>query len=147
MTESLPIAEYLEETRKDVPLLPTDPFKRLQVRRLCEVINSGVQPITNLSVLKKVETELNGSKEEWAKFYLTEGLKQFENLLTKTKGKYCFGDEVTLADTFLIPQLYNADRFKVDMSLFPQINAVRANLNELDAFKKADANSQPDCTD
>ena len=128
-------------------MLPSDPHKKFLVRRLCEVINSGTQPIQNLPVLVKVEKELGGNREEWAKFYINEGLRQFEEFLGESKGTYCVGDTVSLADAFLIPQLYNAARFKVDMSAFPKIVEVQKNLEALEAFQKADPSQQPDCTE
>ena len=103
MTESMPIAEYLEETRPDSKkLLPADPIKRFHVRRLCEVINAGTQPIQNLGILKRVEAA-GGDKLAWAKETNLKGLTVFETLLKESAGKYCVGDEVTLADAFLIP--------------------------------------------
>ena len=110
LTESMAIAEYLEELHGAKPLLPVDAMERMKVRRLCEVINSGTQPIQNLGVLKRVEA-FGGDKAAWAKETNLKGLETFEKLVSKTAGKYCHGDEVTLADAFLIPQLYNAARF------------------------------------
>lgn len=76
---------------------------------------------------------------------IRKGLSVFETFISKTKGKYCFGDEVTMADVFLIPQLYNAERFKMDIATeFPCIAEVKANLDLIPEFEKAHANSQSD---
>ena len=109
MTESMAICEYIEEVYggDGVRLLPTgaddaSAFKRLQIRRLCEVINSGTQPIQNVGVLARV-AEFGGDKKDWAVKTIEKGLGTFEKLIQETAGKYCVGDEVTLADTFLVP--------------------------------------------
>ena len=126
LTESMAICEYLEEVHGDKgkKLLPTDPSERFKVRRLCEVINSGTQPIQNVSILGRVN-EFGGDKMEWAKVTNRKGLDTFEKLLDQSKGKFCVGDEVTLADIFLIPQLYNAVRFGLDLADWPKINEIR----------------------
>jgi len=144
LTQSLPIMEYLEEKFPSPALLPKDAIARSQVRAIAEIINSGTQPLQNLSVLQKLG-DLNVDKAEWAKFYITQGLQAVETMLEKTAGKYCYGDSVSMADLCLIPQLHNAERFKVDMSAFPKIVAVQKALEELPAFKAAHAFSQPDC--
>ena len=136
MTESLPICEYLEEACDGQKLLPEDKKDKFAVRRLCEIINANTQPIQNLPVLGKV-AEIGGDKEEWARWVIERGLTGYEAQIQQTSGKYSFGDSVTLADAFLIPQVYNANRFKLDMSKFPKINAVVANLEQLEAFQKA----------
>mmetsp|Transcript_11802 Transcript_11802/g.11738 ORF Transcript_11802/g.11738 Transcript_11802/m.11738 type:complete len:85 (-) Transcript_11802:32-286(-) len=81
---------------------------------------------------------------QWGQFYIAKGLEAFEQLLKETKGKYCVGDELTLADVFLIPQLYNADRFSVDLKVFPNILQVRETLEALPQFQKAHPSAQPD---
>jgi len=144
LTQSLPILEFIEEKFPSPALLPKEPTARAQVRAISEIINSGTQPLQNLSVLQKLEG-LNVDKTEWGKFYITQGLKAVEAMLERTAGKYCHGDSVTMADLCLIPQLHNAERFKVDMSAFPKIVAVQKALEELPAFKTAHAFSQPDC--
>ncbi|CAL1537571.1 unnamed protein product [Lymnaea stagnalis] len=140
LTQSLPIIEYLEERSPEPPLLPKDIFGRAQVRAISEVVNSGIQPLQNLSVLEKI----GDGKEEWAKFFLEKGLKALEAMLENTAGQYCYGDSVTMADLFLVPQLYNAKRFKVDMTGYPIINRIHDALVQLPAFKAADASQQPD---
>jgi len=142
LTQSISIMEYLEECYPEKPILPKDPLQRAKVRELCEVISSGIQPIQNLSVLQKVGDE---GKMEWGLFWITKGFVALEQLLSKSAGKYCLGDEVTMADCCLVPQVYNANRFKVDMSAFPTITRVHEALITLDAFKAAHPSNQPDC--
>ncbi|XP_064624073.1 probable maleylacetoacetate isomerase 2 [Lineus longissimus] len=142
LTQSLAILEYLEETRPDVPILPKDPAKRAEARAIAELIGSGIQPIQNLSVLQYVGDE---KKMEWAKHWIDRGFQALEKMLAKTAGKYCSGDDLTVADLCLVPQVYNANRFKVDMSKFPVILRVHAELEQLEAFKAAHPSRQPDC--
>ncbi|CAG8522530.1 8520_t:CDS:2, partial [Racocetra fulgida] len=145
LTQSIPILEYLEETRPDKTLLPKEPGKRALVRILIQAIAGDIQPIQNLRVLNQVES-LGGDKNEWAKHFITIGFEGVEKQLEKTSGKYCVGDEVTLADVCLLPQVYNATmRFGVDMKKFPRIQSIADNLYKLDAFKNAQPDKQGDC--
>ncbi len=90
------------------------------------------------------EDEKGAKKVAWAKDIIERGFAALEKELQKTAGRYCVGDTVTLADAYLDPQVYNANRFKVDMKKFPVISRVTAALAELPAFKKAQPSSQPD---
>ncbi|WAR19523.1 MAAI-like protein, partial [Mya arenaria] len=113
-------------------------------RALAEVIAAGTQPIQNLSVLRKVSDKPEG-QAEWANFWIDRGFGAYEKMVQATAGKYSVGDEVTIADVCLVPQLYNAKRFKVDMSKFPTVTRIINALSELDAFKAASPEVQPDC--
>ncbi|XP_070577370.1 maleylacetoacetate isomerase-like [Ptychodera flava] len=144
LTQSLAILEYLEETRPDAPILPKDPAKRAVVRQVSEVIASGIQPIQNLSVLKYVGDE---KKAEWGNYWIDKGFQSLEKILETTAGKYCVGDEVSMADLCIVPQVYNANRFKVDMSKFPIITRINDTLSKLDAFVQSHPSKQPDCPD
>lgn len=141
LTQSISILEYLEEAFPQKPLLPKDLFKRAKVREVCEIIGSGIQPLQNLSVLQKI----GETKMEWGHFYIQKGFVALEQVLANSAGKYCVGDEVTIADCCLVPQVYNANRFKVDMAAFPVISRVHDALMSLDAFKAAHPSQQPDC--
>ena len=143
LIESMAICQYLEDVYPEPNMLPKDPLDKATVLSICSDIACNIQPIQNLAVLNKVGS-MGGDKAEWAKFWITKGLDALEAILAKTKGKYCFSDNVTLADAFLVPQLYNARRFEVDMSKYPIIVEIESNLAEIEAFKKAHANSQPD---
>jgi maleylacetoacetate isomerase len=143
LTQSLAIINFLEEMHPKPSLLPHDPFKRAQARAIAETIASGIQPLQNSSsVLQRIGDE---KKMEWAHDMIQKGMAAVEAMLEKTAGTYCVGDEVSIADLCLIPQIYNAQRFKVDLKPFPNLMKVNKNCEELDAFKKAHPNVQPDC--
>ncbi|CEO99226.1 Maleylacetoacetate isomerase [Plasmodiophora brassicae] len=138
--ESLAIVEYLEETRPAHPLLPTDPYLRSVARRQALMIVADIQPIQNLRVLRKQ----TGDAKEWATFWIENGFQALEKEVSKTAGKYCIGDNVTIADVCLIPQVYNARRFSIDMSKYPTLLRVATALEGLPAFVKAHPDNQPD---
>jgi maleylacetoacetate isomerase len=120
-------------------------LERAIARELCQMIVSDCQPIQNLKVLTKIGNDFGQEhKMPWGKFWIEDALKAFEKKLETTAGKFCVGDEVTLADVCLVPQIYNANRFGVDMKQFPRINAVAENCNSLKYFKDAHPDNQPD---
>ena len=140
------IIEYLDETRPNGPrLLPSDPAKRAKARAIAEIVNSGIQPYQNTNVLKRLVNEIGEEKKnEWLQFYLTKGFRSIEVALKETSGKYCVGDEVSIADLCLVPQVYSAGRFNIDLSDFPNVRRVYDELNKLPAFQRAHAHRQPD---
>ncbi|XP_018571835.1 probable maleylacetoacetate isomerase 2 [Anoplophora glabripennis] len=142
LIESLSILEYLEETRPKIPLLPSDFGARAKVREICAIIASGIQPLQNLKVLNYVGKE---KQQEWAQHWINEGFRAVEKILSTTAGEYCIGNDVTLADCFLIPQVYNARRFQVNLELFPNILKIDTRLKNHPAFREADPEHQPDC--
>jgi maleylacetoacetate isomerase len=150
LTQSIPIIEYLDETRPGAALLPKDPYQRATARRIAEMINSGIQPVQNLRVLLKVMNKEKGAenrtkaKVEWGQWAINHGFEAVEKTLQCTAGKCCVGDTVTIADLCLVPQVYNANRFKVDMSQFPIISRVQKYLASLPAFEQAHPSKQPD---
>ncbi|KAL4160204.1 hypothetical protein PRNP1_000775 [Phytophthora ramorum] len=149
LPQSSAILEFLEETHPEKPLLPTDPFARAQVRNLCAIIGCDIQPIQNLTVQIKATEDLPeeqraAKKQEWGRFWIERGFKALERELVETAGIYCFGDEVTLADLYLQPQVYNADRVGVDMVKYPTIARISAGLKAVPAFQKAHPSQQPD---
>ncbi|CAF0762854.1 unnamed protein product [Didymodactylos carnosus] len=142
LVQSLPIIEYIDEIYNHAPkLLPDDAYLRYKTRMVSEIINSGIQPMQNLSILNRITED----KQEWASHFIGLGLDALEKELKETAGKYCIGDHVTMADCFLIPQLYNARRFKVDMKKYPVISAIEKELNKLDAVKISHPSQQTDC--
>ncbi|CAG8482468.1 9533_t:CDS:2 [Scutellospora calospora] len=144
LSQSVAILEYLEEIRPEKPLLPKDPYKRALVRSLVQAIAGDIQPLQNLSVLKYLERS-GANKNEWIKFCICKGFDGVEKQLEKTQGKYCVGDEVTLADVCLLPQVYNARRYEIDLTNYPRIQKIADNLSKLEAFKKAHPHNQDDC--
>ncbi|XP_051872055.1 maleylacetoacetate isomerase isoform X2 [Pristis pectinata] len=141
LSQSMAIIHYLEETRPSPRLLPTDPKKRAQVRMISDHITSGIQPLQNLLVLQRLGEE---QRLEWAQHFITNGLQALESLLQQMSGRYCVGDEVTMADLCLVPQVYNAIRFKVDLAPFPSITKINNSLLELEPFKVSHPSCQPD---
>uniref|UniRef100_A0A8D0BU65 Maleylacetoacetate isomerase n=1 Tax=Salvator merianae TaxID=96440 RepID=A0A8D0BU65_SALMN len=140
LSQSLAIIEYLEETRPNPRLLPEDPKKRAQVRMIAEHIASGIQPLQNLSVLQ----QMGEKKLEWAQQCISHGFKALEQILKETAGRYCIGNEVTVADLCLVPQVYNAERFKVDLTAYPTICRINKALLELEEFRISHPSCQPD---
>ncbi|XP_054265739.1 probable maleylacetoacetate isomerase 2 [Macrosteles quadrilineatus] len=142
LIESLNIMHYLEETRPQRPLMPQDVVKRARVREICEVIASGIQPLQNLFVLVQVG---EAKKLEWAQLFINRGFRAVEKLLSSTAGKYCVGDELTLADCCLIPQVFNARRYGVDLRPYPIVLRIDRELENHPAFQAAHPSNQPDC--
>lgn len=147
LTQSLAIIEYLDETRPEKPLLPRDPVKKAQVRRIAEIINSGIQPLQNLPVIGRI-AEITGKDSEkavWAKYWINRGFQALESVLSQTAGKFAVGNEMTMADICVIIQIFNARRFGVDLTQFPIITRLETECGKLEAFQKAHPTKQPDC--
>ncbi len=138
--QSVAIIEYLEEQFPNPSLFPRDSQKRAKIRQFCENINSFMHPLSNLKVLKYLE-ETNGydqkQKEVWINHWYQKGLAALESWLHKNMGQYCFGDHVTVADCFLVPMVFTAERFNVDLSLYKNVMAINAHCLQLEAFKSA----------
>lgn len=142
LTKSTPILEYLEEVVPTPRLLPVDPLKRAKVRAVVDTIVADIQPLQNILVLIYVGEK----QQEWGKHWVEKGFTAVERYLQETRGQYCFGDEVTLADVCLVPQVFNAiTRFQTDLRHFPIINEISSRLLELPAFKNTHPYLQPDC--
>lgn len=145
LAQSLAILEWLEETHTDTPLLPADAWQKAQVRSFCYAIACDIHPIDNLRVLKYLASELGASDEQkntWYRHWIIEGFKKLEQ--TVSEGPFCFGDKVTLADLCLVPQVFNALRFNVDMGQFPKLLAIYEHCNTLPAFIAAKPENQAD---
>ncbi|KAM6536012.1 hypothetical protein FALCPG4_005534 [Fusarium falciforme] len=143
--QSVAALEYLEEKHLQVPMLPptSDPEARAMVRTLVDIVCVDIQPPTNLRIMRRVR-ELGGSAEDWNLQLMTQGMAAYENVAAGTAGKYSFGDEVTLADACLIPAIWNAQRFGVDLKAFPTISRIVENLKDHPAVVKAHWQNQPD---
>ncbi|XP_031703771.1 maleylacetoacetate isomerase isoform X2 [Anarrhichthys ocellatus] len=140
LCQSLAVIQYVDETRPGPRLLPADPKKRAQVRMISDVIASGIQPLQNLHVIQKIGAE----KVQWAQHFIDRGFQALEPILKQTAGKYCVGDEISMADICLVPQVYNAERFKVDVGQYPTIDRLNQTLLEIEAFKVTNPSCQPD---
>lgn len=147
IAQSVAIMTYLDAQFSDHPLIPDEPLKKAQCLQLTEIINSDIQPLQNLSVLKKLVKEHGFSEEEkiaWIQHWISLGLQSFESLLQNTAGEFCMADRPSMPDCFLMPQLFNAHRFGVDMKALPLINKIEKNCEEHPAFTKAHPSNQPD---
>jgi maleylacetoacetate isomerase len=149
VAQSLAILEYLEETRPTPPLLPPGAAARARVRRLAALVVCDIHPLNNLRVLEYLERELGAAqpaRERWMRHWIETGFTAFESLLAGAPqtGRFCHGDEPTLADVCLVPQLYNARRFGCPLDAFPTLVAVDARCRALPAFAAAAPEQQPD---
>ncbi|TMS21701.1 maleylacetoacetate isomerase isoform X1 [Larimichthys crocea] len=140
LSQSLAVIQYIDETRPGPRLLPADPKKRAQVRMISDLIASGIQPLQNLYVIQKMGAE----KMQWSQHFIDRGFQALEPILKQTAGKYCVGDEISMADICLVPQVYNAERFKVDVDQYPTIKRLNQALLEIEAFKVSHPSRQPD---
>jgi len=150
LTQSLAILEYLEEAFPGTPsLLPADPAGRARVRTLAQVVACEVHPLNNLRVMQYLEREwqVEGpQRDEWMRHWMREGFAALETLLVDSAatGRYCHGDTPGLADCCLVPQLYNAHRFGLDLAPYPTLQRIEQACLALDAFDRARPENQPD---
>lgn len=144
LSQSVAILEYLEERYPTPALLPKDALLRARARMLVEMVNSGIQPLQNLSVLQFVKGELKSDDKAFAAHWNVRGLTALEAAVKETAGTYCLGETVSLADVFLIPQLYGARRFAVDLTPYPTLTRIEAACDKLPAFQAAHPDRQPD---
>jgi maleylacetoacetate isomerase len=144
ISQSVAIIELLEERFPEPPLLPADPYLRAKARQLAELINSGVQPLQNRYVLQRVKDELGADDQAFARHFIDRGLAAFQATAGEVAGKFSVGDKATVADVFLVPQLYHARRFGVDLAKLPILTRIEAACMELPAFHAAHADRQID---
>jgi maleylpyruvate isomerase len=149
LTQSMAILEYLEETYGAPPLLPSDAAGRARVRAIAQTIACDIHPLNNLRVLKYLKHELKADDEArsvWYQHWVRQGLGAIEQILVQDgrTGRYCHGDQVTMADVCLVPQVANARRSDCDLSAMPTILRIDAACAELPAFQLADPARQPD---
>jgi maleylpyruvate isomerase len=143
LSQSLPILEYLEERFPAPALLPKDPYLRARTRGLAEIINSGIQPLQNLTTTNAVKA-LGGDIATWVKPFIADGLAAFAKACVDVAGTFCVGDAPTFADCCLVPQLASARRFGVDYAKLPHLADIEARCLALPAFAAAAPESQPD---
>jgi maleylpyruvate isomerase len=144
LIQSLAIIEYLDEVYPDPPLLPVDPVARAQVRAVAQIIASDIHPTNNLVVLQYLRKlgHDDATVNEWYASWVLSGFEAIETMLKP--GPYAFGTHVTMADLCLVPQVFNARRFKVPLDRFPKILAAEAACAKLPAFDKARPENQFD---
>jgi maleylpyruvate isomerase len=143
LAQSMAILEWLDQLYPEPQLVPEDPWLAARARSLAEIVNSGIQPIQNLKVLQGIKA-LGADANGWAREHIASGLAALEADVKDGAGRYCIGDRVTLPDLFLVPQLYNARRFEVDLAPYPTLTRIERACNELPPFADAHPDEQPD---
>lgn len=146
--QSMAIIEYLDEIHPQPPLLPRAPIARARVRALAQAIACDIHPLNNLRVLRYLEEQLGQDKntrDTWYRHWVQVGFDALERWLVRDAdtGRFCHGDGPTLADICLVPQVFNARRFSVDLNPYPRILAIDAACRELPAFQGAAPERQP----
>lgn len=145
LVQSMAILEWLDERFPDPPLLPADVDGRARVRALAEHVNSGIQPLQNAIVLKMLREKIVGWDREWARLHIARGLEGLERAVNDGRaGRFCHGDAPGLADCYLVPQLYNARRYGVDVAPFSTLRRIEEACNTLAPFQSAHPDRQPD---
>ncbi|MCS6117686.1 maleylacetoacetate isomerase [Shewanella baltica] len=147
LSQSLAIIEYLDEIHPQSSLLPASALERAHVRAMALTVACEIHPLNNLRVLQYLTQTLGvdeAAKNTWYHHWVASGFAALETLLKRHSGRYCFGDTVTLADLCLVPQVYNAMRFNVDLTPYPNIMRVWTECNQLEAFADAAPERQAD---
>jgi maleylacetoacetate isomerase len=142
LTQSLAIMEWLDESHPPAVLVPAEPRARARVRSLCQLIACDIHPLNNLRVLQYLESSLGvaqAARDEWYRHWIAAGFAALEDALGRdaSRGRFCFRDQPGMADACLVPQVYNARRYSVDLAPYPRIVAIDAACRELPAFESA----------
>jgi len=148
LTQSMAILEYLDEIYPEPALLPADPIGKAHVRSLANIIAADTHPIQNLRVLQKLKASGWDQEQvnEWVAHWIELGFNSLEKIINQAdvQGQYLYGDEITLADIALVPQMVNAKRFGADLSGCPRVVETIERLLQVPAFDKAQPQNQPD---
>lgn len=140
ITQSLAIIDYIQEKYPKPSVYPSDSILKAKAKSIADTISAGIQPLQNLETLLKVNEPLDRpplsfeEKQKFASYWITRKFDNLEILVKSTAGLYCVGDEITIADISLVPQMFNARRFKVDTSKYPTLKAIDDRLQKLDMF-------------
>ena len=146
LIQSPAILEWLEETHPDPPLLPRDPQARAEVRAMAALIACDVHPLNNLRVLRALKRDLSASDAQisaWEARWIGDGFRGLEALIARQGQDFAWGARPTLADCYLVPQVYSAERFGVDLEPYPLIRAVTERCRAMEAFARAHPDNQP----
>jgi maleylpyruvate isomerase len=147
LTQSPAILEWIEERWPEPPLLPAEPFARAEVRAMAATVACDIHPLNNLRVLQALKRDLNADEQAvaaWTARWITAGFDALERLIGRHGKGWAWGEAPTLADCCLIPQVYSARRFEVDLEPYPGILAIDARAAEHPAFQAAHPDRQPD---
>ena len=149
LIQSMATIEYLDETHPEPPLMPKSPTDRAYVRGISQVIGCDIHPLNNVRVLNYLRNQLAHEEpvvQSWYEHWIAEGFRSLEGLLTSEgmSGKYCFGDQVTMADVCLVPQVFNAQRFNCPTDDYPTVMAIFENCTSLKPFQDAHPSTQGD---
>ena len=148
LTQSLAIIEYLEEKHPNPSLLPKDLLGRARVRSIALLIACEIHPLNNLRALQYLVNELGHSEQDrdrWYQHWIHDGMAKLEgDLAGSRRGRFCHGDAPTMADCCLVPQVFNAQRYKCDLSHAPTVMEIFDECMKLDAFQRAQPSRQPD---
>jgi maleylacetoacetate isomerase len=149
LTQSLAIIEYLDEVHPGPKLLPADPVDRAYVRAFSQIVACEIHPLNNLRTLKYIRSAYKLDEEgvnTWYRHWIAEGFEMMESFLKRERrhGKFCFRDQMTMADCCLVPQVFNAQRYHCDLKPYPTVMLVHEACMKLDAFVLAQPSKQPD---
>lgn len=147
LTQSPAILEWLEETHPEPSLLPAGPGERAQVRAMAALVACDIHPLNNLRALKALRDDFGAdpaATDAWAARWITAGFDALENLVARHGDGWCWGDKPSLADCCLVPQIYSARRFNLDLAPWPRLVAIEAAAAVHPAFVRAHPANQPD---
>jgi maleylpyruvate isomerase len=142
LSQSMAILDYLDEVQREPPLLPATPLLRARARQLAEMIASGIQPLQNTSTQIYVRDQLHGDANQFVRHFVEKGLTALETQVGS--GRFCVGDQPSIADVCLVPELGFARRFAIPLENYPSLLRIEAACAELPGFAKAHADAQPD---
>ena len=147
IAQSMAILMYADDVFAGPRLFPEDPALKAKAVQLCEIINSGIQPLQNLNVLQELKSNYGFDADKskaWIGHWVNRGFKALENLLDQKTSKFAIGDEPSIVDAFIVPQVFSGNRFGVRPEGYPNLNRIYETCMELDAFQKAAPENQPD---
>lgn len=149
IAQSLAIIEYLDEVHPEPPLLPRSPVDRARVRAMALAVACDLHPLNNLRVLNYLRSPLGHDEDTvnaWYRHWIAVGFSGLEQEARRATGdgRHMFGSTVTIADIYIVPQMYNARRFKCDVTPYPTLRGICEHLESLPAFAKAAPEVQPD---
>jgi maleylacetoacetate isomerase len=148
IVQSMAIIEYLEDVFTERSLLPADPVQRARVRSIAQSICSEIQPLNNLAVMQYLKDRMQQPAEsvtDWYTHWIDRGFSAVESWLSSSEtGKFCHGDSPGLADCYLVPQVYNAERFSCNLEPYPNIRRITERCRQEDSFARAAPENQAD---